>query len=59
MLHLIKGGAQLLQAKNFIEQCQALERDGPLTPRIQTFKQLLEEQNDILHTYQSRYRHFL
>ncbi len=59
MVHLIKGGAQLLQAKNFIEQCQALERDGPLTPRIQTFRQLLEEQNDILHSYQSRYRHFL
>ena len=59
MVHLIKGGAQLLQAQNFIEQCQALERDGPLTPRVQAFKQLLEEQNDILHTYQSRYRHFL
>ena len=59
MVHLIKGGAQLLQAKAFIEQCQALEKDGPLNPRIQAFKQLLEEQNDRLHTYQSRYRHLL
>lgn len=59
MVHLIKGGAQLLHAKTFLEQCQALERDGLLAPRIQTFKQLLEEQNGILHTYQSRYRHFL
>lgn len=59
MVHLIKGGAQLLQAKTFIEKCQALEKDSPLTPRIQAFKQLLEEQNGILHTYQSRYRHFL
>ena len=59
MVHLIKGGAQLLQAQTFIEQCQELERDGPLTPRIQAFKQLLQEQNGILHTYQSRYRHFL
>ena len=59
MVHLIKGGAQLLQAKTFIEKCQALENDGPLIPRIKAFKQLLEEQNDILHIYQSRYRHFL
>ncbi len=59
MVHLIKGGAQLLQAQTFIEQCQALESVGPLTSRIQAFKQLLQEQNGILHTYQSRYRHFL
>jgi two-component system sensor histidine kinase EvgS len=59
MVHLIKGGAQLLQAQTFIEQCQVLEGDGPLTPRIHAFKQLLQEQNGILHTYQSRYRHFL
>ena len=59
MVHLIKGGAQLLQAKTFIEQCQLLEKDGPLLPRILAFKQLLEEQNGILHLYQSRYRHFL
>jgi two-component system sensor histidine kinase EvgS len=59
MVHLIKGGAQLLQAQNFIDQCQILERVGPLAARIESFKQLLQEQNGILHTYQSRYRHFL
>jgi two-component system, NarL family, sensor histidine kinase EvgS len=59
MVHLVKGGAQLLRAEVFVEQCQALEKDGVLTSRIEAFKQLLEKQNGILHTYQSRYRHFL
>ena len=59
MVHLIKGGAQLLQAKTFVEQCQLLEKDGPLHQRVPAFRQLLEEQNGILRSYQSRYRHFL
>ena len=59
MVHLIKGGAQLLQAKTFVEQCQLLEKGGPLHQRVPAFRQLLEEQNGILRSYQSRYRHFL
>jgi len=59
MVHLIKGGAQLLQANVFVEQCQSLEKDGPLTNRISILKTILDEQNRILHNYQSRYRHFL
>lgn len=59
MVHLIKGGAQLLQAKAFVEQCQLLEKDGPLPQRVLAFRRLLEEQNGILNSYQSRYRHFL
>jgi two-component system sensor histidine kinase EvgS len=58
-VHLIKGGAQLLQAKTFVEQCQLLEKDGPLPQRVLAFRRLLEEQNGILNSYQSRYRHFL
>jgi two-component system sensor histidine kinase EvgS len=57
MVHKVKGGAQLLQAKSFIANCQQLEKDGPLLGRISSFKKLLEEQNKILEIYKARYRH--
>lgn len=57
MVHKVKGGAQLLQAKSFIANCQQLEKDGPLVGRITSFKKLLEEQNKILESYKARYRH--
>ena len=56
MVHKIKGGAQLLEAENFIEHCQQLEKDGPLPERIASFKKLLEEQNQILEGYKARYQ---
>ncbi len=57
MVHKVKGGALLLQAENFIQRCQQLEEDGPLPGRLASFKQLLEEQNQILESCKQRYRH--
>ena len=56
LVHKVKGGAQLLQAKNFTEYCLQLEKDGPLPARITAFQKLLVEQNQILEAYQARYR---
>ena len=56
LVHKVKGGAQLLKAQSFIEQCQRLELDGPLQTRMASFEKLLEEQNRILESYQSTYR---
>ena len=56
LVHKVKGGAQLLKAQSFIEQCQRLEKDGPLQTRMASFKSLLEEQNRLLESYQSSYR---
>jgi two-component system sensor histidine kinase EvgS len=56
LVHKVKGGAQLLQATQFIHTCQELEQEGPLIERIADFIKLLEEQNGIIETYQKRYR---
>lgn len=56
LVHKVKGGAQLLKAQSFIEQCQRLEKNGPLQTRMASFKSLLEEQNRLLESYQSSYR---
>jgi two-component system, NarL family, sensor histidine kinase EvgS len=56
LVHKVKGGAQLLKAQSFIEQCQRLEKDGPLQTRMASFKSLLEEQNRLLESHQSSYR---
>ena len=56
LVHKVKGGAQLLQAKNFTEYCLKLEKDGPLPARIISFQKLLAEQNQTLEAYQARYR---
>ena len=56
LVHKVKGGAQLLKAQDFINQCQRLEGDGPLQARIASFKKSLKEQNRILEGYQSSYR---
>jgi two-component system sensor histidine kinase EvgS len=55
MVHKVKGGAQLLNAKYLIEECEALEQVVSLDLQIQAFIQLLEEQNQIINRYQSRY----
>lgn len=56
LVHKVKGGAQLLKARDFIKQCQRLEEDGPLHIRMTAFKTLLKEQNRILKSHQSSYR---
>lgn len=55
LLHKVKGGAQLLQATQFIQACQALEVSDPLLQRIERFMALLEEQNQTIETYKKRF----
>ena len=55
MVHKVKGGAQLLNAKNFTRACEVLEQEKNLDARITTFIQLLEDQNLIITRYQSQY----
>jgi len=55
MVHKVKGGAQLLSAKQFIQACGALEQLESLDLQIQAFIQLIEEQNQLINQYQSRY----
>jgi two-component system sensor histidine kinase EvgS len=56
MVHKVRGGAQLLQAKNFIQRCEQLEVEGPLPARLTSFMELLAEQNQVLERYKQRYR---
>jgi two-component system sensor histidine kinase EvgS len=55
LVHKVKGGAQLLQATEFIDACELLEVDGLLSERIGRFIALLEEQNQTIETYKKRY----
>ena len=55
MVHKVKGGAQLLNAKRFVQACEALEQEGVLEEHVSTFTQLLEEQNLVIQGYQSRF----
>ena len=55
MVHKVKGGAQLLSAKTFTEQCQKLELDGPLQERARLFTKLLEQENQVIKRYQGKY----
>jgi len=55
LVHKVKGGAQLLSAKSFIQACAELEQIGDLSPRIGKFIQLLAQQNQIIECYKSRY----
>ncbi|MEY4059314.1 MAG: hypothetical protein RL551_553 [Pseudomonadota bacterium] len=57
LIHKVKGGAQLLQANEFIHACESLEIEGPLSDRIDQFVTLLEEQNQTIETYKKRYQH--
>jgi two-component system sensor histidine kinase EvgS len=56
LVHKVKGGAQLLQATEFIHACESLEATGPLLDRIRRFISLLEEQNQTIETYKKRYQ---
>ena len=52
LIHKVKGGAQLLQATRFVENCEALEKNGDFLRRLSTFKRLLLEQNRLIQRYQ-------
>jgi two-component system sensor histidine kinase EvgS len=55
LIHKIKGGAQLLNAKLFIKRCEILEIEGVVPDRVNAFIQLLEEQNQIIERYVAKY----
>lgn len=55
MVHKVKGGAKLLNATKFIQSCENLEREGNLNEQVSAFIQLLEQQNQVINDYQSRY----
>ena len=55
LVHKVKGGALLLNAKRFIQSCESLESEGLLTDRIKSFISLLKEQNEIIKTYQIKH----
>ncbi|OYY20850.1 MAG: histidine kinase [Polynucleobacter sp. 35-46-11] len=56
LVHKVKGGAQLLQATQFVQACQDLEISGPLLDRIERFIAILEEQNQTIEACKKRYR---
>jgi two-component system sensor histidine kinase EvgS len=51
----VKGGAQLLNAKKFIQSCESLEKEQDLQNKISSFQKLLEEQNQVIKRYQTKY----
>ena len=55
LVHKVKGGAQLLSAKKFIQSCESLEKEQNFDSKLASFKILLEEQNQIIERYQSKY----
>ncbi len=55
LVHKVKGGAQLLNAKNFVKKCIALEGTERLEKKVTLLIQLLEEQNKIICFYQEKY----
>ena len=55
LIHKVKGGAQLLNAKLFIKRCEILEIEGAVPDRVNAFIQLLEDQNQIIERYLAKY----
>ena len=55
LIHKVKGGAQLLSAKQFIQSCESLEKGQDFASKLASFKILLEEQNQIIERYQTKY----
>ena len=55
LIHKIKGGAQLLNAKKFINSCEYLEKMASLPDQITSLVALLDEQNQIIARYQAVY----
>jgi two-component system sensor histidine kinase EvgS len=55
LVHKIKGGAHLLNAKRFVQSCESLEQEGLLADQIISFISLLKEQNEMIKTYQIKH----
>ena len=45
LIHKVKGGAQILELRGFIQRCTTLEDPGNLPHRINSFIELLEMEN--------------
>lgn len=52
LVHKVKGGALLLQATHFVKDCEALEKEDDFLKRLNTFKSILIEQNQLIKHYQ-------
>ena len=55
MVHKIKGGAQLLNAQEFIKQCQSIESGSTTPENVIQFMRILEEQNQIIESYRTKF----
>jgi two-component system sensor histidine kinase EvgS len=55
LVHKIKGGAHLLNAKRFVQSCESLEQEGLLSDQIISLISLLKEQNKMIKTYQIKH----
>jgi two-component system sensor histidine kinase EvgS len=55
LIHKVKGGAQLLGAKQFIHMCESLEKEFDPRAQVATFRTLLEEQNQVIARYQRKF----
>ena len=54
LVHKVKGGAQLINAKSLIASCQELEKDGDLRAQIQQFSALLIAENRRITEYKEK-----
>ena len=54
LIHKIKGGAQLLNAKEFLQACEELEQERDLARKCALFKNLLVEQNRHIACHQKQ-----
>jgi two-component system, NarL family, sensor histidine kinase EvgS len=52
LIHKVKGGALLLQASRFVENCELLEKEDDFLRRLNTFRDLLIEQNQLIQRHQ-------
>jgi two-component system sensor histidine kinase EvgS len=58
MIHKVKGGAQLLNAKKFLEDLNSLKAEA-LPNRIVALRHILEEQNQLIKQCQENYQSLL
>ncbi len=55
LIHKVKGGAQLICAKRFIQSCEALEKEPDFYTKITSLKTLLQDQNQVITRYQIKF----
>jgi len=55
LIHKIKGGAQLLSARQFIHSCESLEKEEDFHGKLASFRALLIQQNQVIARYQAKF----